>query len=36
MNSSLLSVVNGFLMGIGLILAALVMKLLFHIGWCGG
>lgn len=36
MNASLMSVVNGFCLGVGLILSALVMKLLFHIGWCGG
>lgn len=29
-----LQVVNGFCLGVGLILAALVMKLLFHIGFC--
>lgn len=29
------NLVGGFLMGIGLILAALVMRLLFHIGFCG-
>jgi hypothetical protein len=30
-----LQVVSGFLWGVGLIVAALVMKLLFHIGFCG-
>ncbi len=34
MNSYLVSLVNGFTFGIGLILAALVMRLLFHISWC--
>ncbi len=36
---SLKSVVNdflcGFLFGSGMLLAALVMRLLFHISWCG-
>lgn len=31
--NQLQSIVSGFLIGIGLILAALVMRLLFHIGW---
>lgn len=35
MNSSLMQVVNGFLFGIGLIVAAFVMKFVFHIGFCG-
>ncbi len=31
-----IQVINGFLLGIGLIVASLVMKLLFHIGFnCG-
>jgi hypothetical protein len=30
-----LTVVNGFLMGVGLIVAALVMRIVFHISWCG-
>lgn len=33
--SQAMSVINGFCLGVGLILAALVMKLLFHIGMCG-
>lgn len=33
--SFLVSVANGFCLAVGLILASLVMKLLFHIGWCG-
>ncbi len=32
--SALMQTVNGFLFGIGLILAALVMRLLFHVGLC--
>lgn len=35
MNQSLMAMVNGFCMGIGLILASLVMRILFHIGFCG-
>ncbi len=35
MNGFAVSVANGFCMGVGLIVAALVMKLLFHVGWCG-
>lgn len=31
-----ITVVNGFCFGVGLIVAALVMKVLFHIGLCGG
>jgi hypothetical protein len=30
-----IQVINGFLMGIGLIVAAFLMKALLHIGWCG-
>jgi hypothetical protein len=33
--SNLLSVVQGFCLGVGAILAALVMRILFHIGMCG-
>jgi hypothetical protein len=33
--SFLVSIVNGFGIGIGLILAAACMKALFHIGVCG-
>jgi hypothetical protein len=33
--SFLMQVANGFCFGIGLILASLVMKLLFHVGFCG-
>lgn len=29
-----ISVASGFCTGIGLILAALVMRLLFHVGFC--
>lgn len=29
-----IQVINGFCLGVGLIVAALVMKLLFHIGFC--
>lgn len=35
MNNSLMQVVNGFLFGIGLIVAAFVMKWIFHVGFCG-
>ncbi len=35
MNNSLMIVANGFCFGSGLILAALVFKLLFHVGFCG-
>ncbi len=35
MNNALVQVANGFCLGTGLILASLVMKLLFHIGFCG-
>lgn len=31
----LLSMASGFATGLGLILAALVMRLLFHVGICG-
>jgi hypothetical protein len=31
-----IQVVNGFLMGTGLILAAIVFKTLWHVGFCGG
>ena len=30
-----LTAVNGFLFGIGLIIAAFLMKALLHIGFCG-
>lgn len=30
-----IQVVNGFLWGSGMILAAVVFKLLFHVGFCG-
>jgi hypothetical protein len=30
-----LQIVNGFCLGTGLILAAVVFKLLFHVGLCG-
>ncbi len=33
--NAIVEVGNGFLFGSGLILAALVFKLLFHIGFCG-
>lgn len=36
MNNSLVTLANGFLFGSGLILAALVFRLLFHIGFCAG
>lgn len=29
-----IQLLNGFCLGCGLIIAALVMKLLFHISWC--
>ena len=29
-----LQVVNGFLLGVGIILASVVMRLLFHVGFC--
>lgn len=32
--SSLIQVANGFLIGCGLVLAAVVMKLLFHVTAC--
>ncbi len=35
MNSLALTVCNGFCFGIGLIVAAIVMKILFHSGFCG-
>ena len=35
MNNAVMQTLNGFLFGLGLILVALVMKLLFHIGFCG-
>lgn len=28
-------IVTGFAFGVGLLLAALVMRLLFQVGWCG-
>lgn len=30
-----LQIINGLLFGIGLIIAAFLMKALLHIGWCG-
>lgn len=33
--SFLIQVANGFAFGIGLVLASLVMKLVFKIGFCG-
>lgn len=33
--NSLNQLLNGFLLGIGLILASVVMKLLFHVSFCG-
>ncbi len=36
MNNSLMGIVNGMCFGVGLILASLVMRILFHIGFCGG
>ena len=33
--NQLMATVQGFCLGIGLILASLVMRLLFHIGFCG-
>ncbi len=33
--NELMQVANGFLWGSGLILAAVVFKLLFHVGFCG-
>jgi hypothetical protein len=30
-----MTVVNGFLFGTGLILASVVFKILFHVGFCG-
>ena len=35
MNAAGMGIVNGFCFGSGLILAALVFKLLFHVGLCG-
>lgn len=35
MQTSLIALANGFLLGIGLILASVVMRLLFHVGFCG-
>ncbi len=32
---NLMAVANGFMFGSGLILAALVFRLLFHVGMCG-
>lgn len=29
-----LQVVNGFCLGVGLIIASIVMRILFHIGFC--
>lgn len=31
----IVSVGTGFCLGVGLVLAALVMRILFHVGWCG-
>ncbi len=33
--SQLTAAVNGFCLGVGLIVAALVMRILFRIGFCG-
>lgn len=33
--SSAMQIVNGFLWGSGMILAAVAFKLLFHVGFCG-
>jgi len=33
MNATAISIVSGFGFGVGLILAALVMRLVFHISW---
>lgn len=30
-----MQIVNGFLLGTGLILASVAFKLLFHVGFCG-
>ncbi len=30
-----ITAVNGFLFGIGMIVAAFVMKWIFHVGFCG-
>lgn len=30
-----LQIVNGFLFGVGLILASAAMKVVFHMGFCG-
>ncbi len=30
-----IGVVNGFVFGLGMILAAFVMRFVFHIGFCG-
>lgn len=35
MNSQLNSVISGFLFGIGMILAAALMKTVLHLGFCG-
>lgn len=35
MPPALMSLVNGFCLGIGLILAAALMKAVLHLGFCG-
>lgn len=30
-----LNIVNGFALGVGLILASVAMRLAFHVGFCG-
>ena len=34
MNASVITLANGFLFGIGLVLASAVMHALFHLGMC--
>lgn len=36
MNNLGLTIVNGFLFGTGMILAAFMLRALLHIGFCGG
>lgn len=35
MSPQFISFINGICLGLGLLVAAIVMRTLFHVGWCG-